>query len=273
MPELHVDEEACTRCGLCAAVCGFRILSLPDGATPRFAENGSRLCNVCGHCEAVCPSAALTLEHPRLDPATYAASPPDIGPERLGEYLRMRRSIRRYRDEPVDKDLILRLMDVVRFAPTGRNSQDVRWLIVHDTRELQRLIGLAVEWMRSVAGTASPFALRFAVPAMLRAWEDGRDLLCQGAPHLVIGCARTDNPVAETNVAIALAHLEIAATSFGLGACWGGIFRHAMVGSEPLRVALEIPPDYAPFHCMMLGYPAIQYRRPPKRSPVRIDWR
>lgn len=273
MSELSINEQTCTRCGLCASACTWRIIALPDGDLPRYTEVGTELCNLCGHCEAVCPTGAMVVNAPRLDQTTYASGAMEIEPERLGAYLRMRRSIRRYREEPVDRATIEQLMDIVRFAPTGRNRQDVRWLIIHETKEVRRLTAMAIDRMRETGAAGSPLAARFNVPGMVRAWEEGRDPICQHAPHLVIGFAREDNPVAGTNAIIALAHLEIVAPAFGLGACWGGIFMFAVNSFEPLKAALDLPPEHAPIHCMMLGYPAIGYQRAPKRNAADIVWR
>ncbi|KAF0218446.1 MAG: hypothetical protein FD174_2907 [Geobacteraceae bacterium] len=273
MPKLTINEKICTHCGLCAKGCPYGIISLPDGAVPCYIAGGSDRCILCGHCEALCPTGAIVVNDPRLDPTTYESGLADIEPERLGRYLRMRRSIRRYREESIDKAVVGDLMDIVRFAPTGGNRQPVRWLIIHDTQELRRLTAMVVDWMRSISGSDSPFAARFNLPVMIGGWEEGRDYICWNAPHLVIAYAREDIPVARTDAVIALTHLDIAAPSFGLGTCWGGIFQHAVNSWEPLRGALNLPPEHVSIHCLVLGYPAISYQRPPKRNPASIVWR
>lgn len=273
MPELSINNETCAQCGLCASACPWRIIALPDSGLPRYVDEGAERCNLCGHCEAACPVGAMVVDDPRLAPAVSTSGAWDIQPERLGAYLRMRRSLRRFREELVERSTIEQAMDICRYAPAGRNRQDVAWLVIHDTREVRRLTQIAVDWMRSVAGTDSPFAVRFDVPAMLRAWEEGRDPLCHHAPHLVIAHVHEGNPVARTNAVIALAHLDIVAPAFGLGTCWGGIFLLAVENCEPLRKALDLPPQHSPIHCLMLGYPATRYQRPPKRNPASIVWR
>ncbi|MBI1919634.1 MAG: nitroreductase family protein [Geobacter sp.] len=273
MPQIFINEQNCTRCGICVSLCPYRIVVLPDGGLPCHVQGASERCIACGHCEAACPSGAIVVNDARLVPMPYASGVAEIEPARLGAYLRMRRSIRRYREEPVERTTIEQLMDIVRFAPTGRNRQDVHWFIIQDTRELRRLTEMAIDWMRESSAAGSSLAARFNVQGMVRAWEEGRDPLCQHAPHLVIACAREDNPVAGTNAVIALAHLDIIAPAFGLGACWGGIFIFAVQGCEPLRAALGLPPEHVPIHCMMLGYPAIHYQRAPKRNPSDIVWR
>ena len=108
---------------------------------------------------------------------------------------------------------------------------------------------------------------------MASAWEQGRDYICNNAPHLVLAHVADENPVACTNAVIALTHLDIVAPAFALGTCWGGIFMQAVNNWGPLRTALDLPSGHAAVHCLMLGYPAIRYHRPPKRSPASIVWR
>lgn len=196
-----------------------------------------------------------------------------IEPDRLGSYLRMRRSIRRYLVNPVERATVEQLMNVVRYAPTGRNRQDVDWLMIHDTREVRRLTALAIDWMRETASSGNPLAARYNLAGMVQAWEDNRDHICHNAPHLAIAHANEENPVARTNALIALGHLDIIAPSFGLGTCWGGIFMQAVNNWEPLQKALGLPSGQSAVHCLMFGYPATIYQRPAKRKPATIAWR
>lgn len=271
MPELAVTEY-CSRCGLRVSVCPWRIIERPGDGMPGYTAGGSEWCNLCGHCEAVCPAGALALHAPQLVRADHADAIATMEPERLGAYLIMRRSIRSYRKEPVERSIIGQILDICRFAPTGRNRQDVRWLVIHDTEEVRRLTSMAIDWMRQSAAGAE-LSSRFDLPAMVRAWDEGRDPLCHHAPHLVIAYAHAENPVARTNAVIALAHLEIVAPSFGVGTCWGGILLFALNNHDPLREALGLPDGHLPVHAMMLGHPQIRYQRPPKRKPADILWR
>jgi nitroreductase/NAD-dependent dihydropyrimidine dehydrogenase PreA subunit len=273
MPELSVNDQNCTRCGLCASACPMGIIKLPEGELPRYVADGPDRCIICGHCEAVCPSNAIQVDDPRLAPTSFDETSEKMDPAHLGAYLRMRRSIRRYRQEPVERSVIERLMDIVRYAPTGTNSQLVRWLIIHDTQELRRLTALAVDWMRAMVASESPMNGYFNFEGMIRAWEKGNDPICRLAPHLAIAYTHKDTLTARTDAIIALSHLEIAAPSFCLGACWGGFFQFAATSWEPLQAALQLPPDHLPAYAMMFGYPAFPYQRPPRRNPVNILWR
>jgi len=273
MPNLNINNRRCTRCGLCATACPLGIIRLPEGEQPRYVADGATRCILCGHCVAVCPDNALEIEDAHLDPAVYEAGGAEIAPERLAAYLRMRRSVRNYRDAPVDHGTIERLLDIVRYAPTSGNSQSIRWLVVHNTDEVRRLTGLAVDWMRTVMVSDAPFNAYFNFEGIVRSWDKGNDPVCRKAPHLVVAYAHKGSLVAETDAVIALSHLEIIAPSFGLGTCWAGFFQLAASQWEPLRTALDLPVDHLPIHAMMLGYPLLRYQRPPKRNPATITWR
>lgn len=273
MPELSIDNEICTRCGLCASACPWRLIELKDDGLPRYVDGGAKRCILCGHCEAICQTGALLLDDSGLTPSEFSLQSAMMEPARLGAYLCMRRSIRWYEDKAVDRDTLEQVMDIARYAPSGRNGQDVQWLVIHDAMEVRRLTALAVNWMREISCSGHPLAARYNLAGMVRAWEEGRDHICHNAPHLMVAHVSEENPVARTNAIIALAHLDIVAPSFGLGTCWGGIFMQALNSWEPLQEALDLPPGQMPVHCLMLGYPAVRYQRPPKRKPASIVWR
>jgi len=52
---LTIDEQKCTSCGLCVAVCVRRILHLGEGSVQ---ITDPAMCIYCGHCKAVCPTDA-----------------------------------------------------------------------------------------------------------------------------------------------------------------------------------------------------------------------
>ena len=273
MPELLVNEQKCTRCGKCIKTCPVNIIQASEGGLPGYVPGGAQRCLVCGHCESVCQDAAIRVEDPRLEAITHPDSISKISPELLGSYLRMRRSIRDYRVTPVDPAIIEQLLDIVRYAPSASNIQDVHWLVIHDTLEVRRLTGLVVDWMRSVVAVGSTITSYFNFEEIIRDWENGKDTICRGAPHLVVAHAHKDAPMARIDGIIALSHLDIVAPAFGLGTCWAGFFQTAVTYWEPLRIALGLPPDHISIYALMLGYPAVHHLRPPRRNRASISWR
>ncbi len=151
MSLFEVDKEKCKRDGLCVAVCPARIIEFKDEKdAPTPTDEADEFCIKCGHCVAVCPHGALshTIMTPEQCPPMQKELIPK--PEQIEHLMRARRSIRTFKEHAVERELLGRLIDVARFAPTGRNSQTVSWLVIHDSEEVARLAGMAIDWMRSL---------------------------------------------------------------------------------------------------------------------------
>lgn len=273
MTELLIDAQTCIRCGECREICPMRVITLPGEGLPRYVDGGEPRCILCGHCESLCPTGAIQIMAPQLDPTRYPEVNHSLAPNQLGDYLRMRRSIRRFRPEPVERARITEVLDLARYAPTGTNSQRVQWLVIHDTTEVRRLTGLVIDWMRHAAANPSPLNAYFNFDGMIKACERGNDPIGRNAPHLLIAHAHREAVTAKVDAYIALAHLDIIAPAFGLGSCWGGFFQFAIDSWPPLKAALELPEGHEPYYAMLLGTPAVTFRRPPKRNRLSIIWR
>ena len=271
---ITIDAEKCKRDGICVAECPVRLLVLkPDAPTPVLVPGADEICIHCGHCVAVCPHGALS--HRDMQPESCPPVRPEltIRPEQAEHFLRSRRSIRTYKKAPVPKDVLSKVIDIARFAPSGHNSQPVKWIMIHDSAELHRLTGMVIDWMRYVCKEHPKMAQPLHMDAVIAGWEAGLDPVCRKAPHLIIACGDKTNPMAQTASIIALTYAELAAFSMGLGACWAGYFNAAATFWPPLQQALELPENHVCFGAMMLGYPQYAYHRLPRRKEADITWR
>ena len=77
-------------------------------------------------------------------------------------------------------------------------------------------------------------------------------------------------PAAST---LALAYLDLAANSIGLGCCWAGYFNSAATMFPAMSESLALPEGHQPFGSMMIGYPKHGYHRLPMRKSPPIIWR
>jgi nitroreductase/ferredoxin len=269
-----VDQEKCKRDGVCVAECPIGIIELrskDDVPTP--TEDAENFCIDCGHCVTVCPHGALS--HRSMTPERC---PPvrrewALDPERVEHFLRTRRSIRSYRAEPVDREVLIKLIDIARYAPSGHNSQPVRWLIIYDGAEVRRLAGFVAEWLRFMVEEQPEVVLPMHMDRVVAAWDSGDERICRGAPHIIVAQGKEGERAASDACIIALAHLELAAPAFGLGACWAGYFNRASTLWPPMRKTLGLPKGYVSYGAMMVGYPKYAYQRLPLRNEARITWR
>jgi len=197
----------------------------------------------------------------------------NLSPDKVEMLLKGRRSIRVYKDQPVDRPTIEKLIDVARYAPSGINRQPVRWAVIFDTVKVKRLAELTVDWMRSLIKENAPIAEALHMGNIVKAWEDGSDPIFRGAPHVIMVYSLKDDMTAPAACTIALTYLELAAVSRGLGACCAGYAQMAVNASRDAQKLVGISSRAACHGAMMIGYPKFKYPRIPLRNEPHVLWR
>ncbi|MEA3221801.1 MAG: nitroreductase family protein [Thermodesulfobacteriota bacterium] len=269
-----VDHERCKRDGICIAECPAQIIEFKDkGAFPTIIRGGDEYCIKCGHCVAVCPHGAMSHAIMKPEDCPPLRNEWALGPQQVEHLLRARRSIRNYKKKHVTRDVLTRLIDIARYAPSGHNQQPVNWIVIYDSDEVRRLAGMVIDLMRHLINEKSPLAAIFPFDRIVAAWDSGEDRICRGAPHLILTHAHKDDATAISASTIAPAYLDIAAPSFGLGTCWAGYVTSAAIFWPPMHEALGLPEEDLIYGAMMIGFPKFKYHRLPKRNDARITWR
>jgi len=259
---IDIDLSLCNKDGLCISECPAFLFERGKNKFPVVVPEAAERCILCGHCIAVCTTGAISLagQHPNelvpLDPAL------EILPEAAEQFMRSRRSVRRFRDKPVDKDMVRRCIDTARYAPSGINTQPVNWIVVEDPDLMVTLVDLTAKSLRRL-----PYFMPY-----LNAWDQGIDLILRNAPQLVVAHAPKGGMDNTTNCVVALAHFDLAAHALGLGTCWAGLFTHAAGRSKSIASALCIPESHKIYGALMLGRPKYGFKRLPERKhpPVRF---
>jgi len=271
METITVDKDLCTRCGICSAVCSMAIIDPGEERTqPKVADKKAAMCLQCGHCEAFCPSQALLLNLRPYEKLPLPEGAGSVSPETIAFYLKKRRSVRHFTCDPVPREKILEILEIARYAASGGNGQPVQWLVVHDPEKVKKIAGLTIEWMKSLLNTAHPMS--GYVPMFIAAWEQGHDVICRGAPHLLFAHIPEANPVASIDAIIALTHFDIAAPAFGIGTCWAGFVAMAAISHQPLQKELGLPAGRKCAYAMMFGHPQHRVYGIPRRKPLEVMW-
>ncbi len=272
MTTLLVDQDLCTRCGICSGVCPMGIIDPADENTlPKVPETKAGLCIRCGHCEAHCPSQALLVNDRPDEKVPLSAGAGTIAADDMGFYLKKRRSVRHFTKDPVPQEKILEVLENTRYAASAGNGQPLEWIVVHDPKNVQKIAGLTIGWMKTLVTSGHPMS--GYMPVLIGAWERGNDVICRGAPHLLVATIPEGNPIAVTDAIIALTHFDIAAPAYGIGTCWAGFVAMAASSYEPLQNELGIPAGRKFAYAMMFGNPQYTIYGIPRRKPLRISWR
>jgi nitroreductase len=142
-----------------------------------------------------------------------------------------RRSIRKYKPDPLPQEHLDLILEAARWAPTGSNQQNWRMIVIKDAG-LRQKTAQACEHQMWMAD----------------------------AP--VILCLVTLPGEGEVNGAIVLDHAILAAASLGYGTCWIGAYN-----SGEIKRVLGIPADYGIVNLTPVGVPAEAPAAPPRKAP------
>lgn len=264
MPEVLLDKYQCVRCGQCVLSCPGLLFSRKNQKEcptlhPQIAEK----CINCGHCVAGCPVGAISVNS--LGSEACLSIPKESIPrfEHISTLVRMRRSIRDYADKHLEKSKLEILLDVVRWAPSARNGQPIRWIVVHGREKVVELATLVIDWMRTLE----------ECQPLVDAWESGNDVIFRGAPVVVAACTGPEAIYPEIDSAIAVQTLDFCASSMRLGTCWAGYFMKAAQHEPTIAKWLELEEGEKVQAALMLGYPGSEaYNRIPSRDELQLRW-
>lgn len=274
MTLFSIDPQKCNRDGICADECPLKLIShAVKNSIPVLVPGAERLCIQCGHCVAVCPTSALSHRNLTPDQCLPVRKDWTLDVDQAEHFLRQRRSIRTYRKKTVEREILARLISIASHAPSGHNTQPVKWHVIHDRDELHRQTGMVADWMRYMIRDQPEMAKRLHMEMIVAAWDLGIDVICRDAPHLVAACGMKSDPTAQNASLIAMTYLDLAVPVFGLGSCWAGFFTVAATSWPPLRSAMGLPEGDAVHAAMMVGYPKHKYHRMPPRNAPKISWK
>lgn len=246
---LAIDTAACIGCGLCLRDCPTANIAL-DGTAARIVAQD---CIMCAHCVAVCPKAAVSATGFDELPEEING-PTALDPDDLLRALKTRRSIRQFSDRPVDSHAIQLIIEAGRLTPTGGNAQDVSYLVIKDSME--RIEAKAVRLFQRLLPLARPFS-----SLARRVVVDDR-FFFKKAPIAIAVVARD-----RVNGALAASNMALMAEAHGLGVLYSGFFCTATRMSRSLRKELGLRGGERVVATLVIGHPAIRYRRTaPKES-------
>lgn len=145
--------------------------------------------------------------------------------------IKTRRSIRRFKDKPVEEDKLKRVLEAARLAPSARNLQDWKFILVTD-RVLREKLAEAAKGQRFVA----------EAPVVIVA--------CGTKTDYIMTCGQYSYTL---DVSIAVTHIILKAVEEGLGTCWLGAFHEGEV-----KKILGIPEQIKVVAMIPIGYPDIE---------------
>ena len=151
----------------------------------------------------------------------------------LVDVILSRRSIRKYLDKDVPRDVLDKIMEAGRQSPSAANRQPYHFIVVTNNEIKKELSGLFSGFLKN-------------------------------APIVIVGCANPNALLtgkwAIIDTTIALQNMVLSAWSLGIGSCWIGAFNEQKVKDK-----LQIPENYKVVALLPLGYP-VEDPKPRKKK-------
>jgi nitroreductase len=144
-----------------------------------------------------------------------------------------RRTIRRFRPEPVPRELLERLVNVGRLAPSAANLQPLEFIVVDETK-LKAEVFPCLKWAAYIAPAGDP--------------GPGEE---PAAYIVTLANTKVREKMFEYDIGAAMENMLLAALAEGVGSCW-----MLSIDRDKLRAVLGVPDDYRIDSVLALGYPA-----------------
>lgn len=173
----------------------------------------------------------------------------------------------------MEKETVQALIDTARYAPTGGNSQLLKWTVHTDKGKLKEMADLTVAWMKEILASEAAKKMPPYFPLIVASYDAGINSITRDAPCLVMASAPGFYDNGMVDLSIALSYFELMAAASGLGTCWLGLITRALQFSEPLKALIGLPEGHTQYYAMVLGHPQFKYYRLPERKPAKISWK
>jgi len=289
-----IDQEKCTGCGLCVEVCSDAVIELIDGKAVATHKNSVFGCIGCGQCMAVCPEGAISV-------TGRCISPDDIfllgdqsekaSYDSLVSLYQHRRSIRDFRDKPVEQELIDKILAAAATAPMGLPPSDVSVLVLNGKEKVFQFSKDYCEYLENLKWMVAPIGLFFMrvfygkengdmfrdfIKPLIHSYtgqmKKGHNIVMYDAPlaFYFYGSPYTDpaDPI------IACTYAMHAAEALGLGTCMlGGMHPFFQSGgaAKKFREKQGIRFKSKEGLFLIVGYPKVKFKNGIRRTFANVD--
>jgi nitroreductase len=161
--------------------------------------------------------------------------------ETIMDIIKKRKSIRVYKDKPLPEDIISKILEAAKYAPTARNMQELEYKVVTGKA---LMTGLSDGIMKAVQQEGMP----------LKGPPGARPDFFHSAPLLILITAPKDNHWAPTDGALAVQNIMLYATSQNLGSCFIGMAQFINRDAASLKT-LHIADNRHIVAAVICGYP------------------
>ncbi|MCC7159070.1 MAG: nitroreductase family protein [Ignavibacteria bacterium] len=288
---LIIDYHTCKNCGLCAEVCKDFTLVMESGVLivndhPLFG------CMGCGQCAAVCPNGSIMVHGREMSAEDFIKQPARnerAGYDGLYSLMLSRRSIRDFRDKPVESEMTDKILQAAVSSPMGIPPSDVGVLVFNSKNKVRKFSFEFIEAVLKMRTYFSPLVLGLMKPFMKKEnYELSRDFIVPMLDFFRKSKAENKNyllydaPLAmyfynsgyadPADPLIPATYAMLAAHSMGLGSCMIGSIAPFLKYIKPLKKKYGLPASSKDGIFLIFGHPKYKYQKAIKRSFAKVDF-
>ncbi len=172
---------------------------------------------------------------------------------KVTEIIRARRSTRSYRPEPLPHEVLERVVEAGRYAPSGNNHQSTHFIVLTSPTRMAKLREVVTAALAAIPEREDTPA---SMLSLIKRAREGTVDVNYGAPALVLTANKKDYVNAMADCACALENMMLAACEAGIGSCWINQYKH-LGAAPPLAAFMKevgLAEDEAIYGALALGY-------------------
>jgi len=177
------------------------------------------------------------------------------------QIIKSRRSIRKFKDMPVESEKIDHLIEAAIWAPSAMNSQPWAFVVIQDRSTLKDLSDNSKKFLIK---NMEKFKVLEKYKSMLE--RDDYNIF-YNAPALITIYAKNYGLYPKEDCALAAENLMLEAHAIGLGTCWIGFAREYM-DLEETKAKFKVPSEYSAVAPIIVGYPEIVPDHGSRNNPI-----
>lgn len=272
-----IDKDKCTLCRKCVDICPKEVLSIKNNEIVIVHDD----CILCSHCYCVCKFNAIhfnELKQPAFSFGHTAVIKDEIKPFDIISFIHSRRSVRRFKADPVNTEMLHDLIEAAVLAPSASNCQRWQFVVINGREKVLMLAEDIKNFFIKLNTIAGNPILRYlsvifagkkilqyyknnyeSVKLGLERAKEGKDLLFHGAPCVIIVHSDMEGSMPVEDGQYAAYNIALVAHSMGLGTCFIGYASATLNSAPSLKEKLHIPEHNRVHAVLALGYPQIEF--------------
>jgi len=282
-----IDKSLCKKCGICTEICPNKIIG--QNGSMHFIQEREHLCLQCGQCMAVCPSKAIHVKD-----FTYEKDFTEFASDKLDyngfmKTLSSRRSVRTFKNKPVDEKLLDEIVDSVSYTPYGAAPEKMEISIINKRETIETALPLISDFfqklekmienpikslvLKTIAGKENFRTIKNHLYPIAKSGNYNLvnwDGITRGAPSIITIHAAKNAEAHSNNGVIYATYIMLAAHAIGLGATMVECVPQAINRDKKLKEIFQIPKENEAVMSVIIGHPKYKYKRGIKRKKHKI---